>query len=153
MRQKQVILLLIGIFFNMFIWHQSSLPGNVSGEKSDNVAGVVDDALDKINIDTSNVNLGQIVRKLAHFTEFFLFGLVWALFYITILPPKIALPIALTQGVLTAVIDETIQYFIPGRAMQIKDMLIDSSGVIFAVIFCIVVILIRSKIMKKKEGL
>lgn len=152
MKNGQRILLLIGIFFNMFIWYQSSLPGHVSGEKSDTVADVVDGALDIINIDTSKINLGKIVRKLAHFTEFFLFGLVWALFYLTFKPAKIALPIALFQGVLTAVIDETIQYFVPGRAMQIKDMIIDSTGVITAILICLIIILIRNKMEKKKVG-
>jgi VanZ family protein len=35
-----------------------------------------------------------------------------------------------------AVFDELHQIFIPGRSCQIKDMLIDSSGVLLAVLLC-----------------
>ncbi len=55
-------------------------------------------------------------------------------------------------GLSTAVIDETIQLFVEGRAGMIKDVLLDFSGVVtgFAVMLAFYLIYIR--IRKRKQG-
>lgn len=55
-------------------------------------------------------------------------------------------------GLSTAVIDETIQLFVDGRAGMIKDVLLDFSGVVtgFAVMLAFYLIYIR--IRKRKQG-
>jgi VanZ family protein len=74
------------------------------------------------------------LRKAAHFSEYFILGILfhkcfskpdnwtYSFFY-----PVIA-------GILYAISDEVHQYFVPGRAMSIVDMLIDTAGVLLAVI-------------------
>ncbi len=75
------------------------------------------------------------VRKIAHFSEFFVLGAISFVFFATFkrLPPKILPLIPFLFGVLYAISDEIHQWFIDGRACSIVDILIDSSGVLFAV--------------------
>ena len=71
----------------------------------------------------------HLLRKLGHFSEFFLLGLV-STFTGTIGRRKLAssLPVILYIGLAVAVADETIQYFSPGRSPEVRDILIDYSG-------------------------
>ena len=71
----------------------------------------------------------KYIRTAAHFTLFFAFGLTLnaALHHQMRVPP---LPVSLGAGALLAVTDEIRQYFVPGRAMQFTDMLIDFCGVL-----------------------
>ena len=63
------------------------------------------------------------VRKLAHFTEYFVLGAEWKLYSRIAEKKRIWL-----CGLLTAVIDECLQFFSPGRAPAVKDVLIDTAG-------------------------
>ena len=59
---------------------------------------------------------------------------------------------ALTISLLYAISDEIHQLFVPGRAGQIRDVLIDFSGSLTGVIFALIFITILSKIILKKRG-
>lgn len=74
-----------------------------------------------------------LVRKLAHMTEFALLGAFWT----AALPPSGAGGCSPEKGracrvlsacVLTALADETIQLFVPGRSSQVTDVWIDLLG-------------------------
>lgn len=71
----------------------------------------------------------HLLRKLGHFSEFFLLGSV-STFTGTIGRRKMTsnLPVILYTGLAVAVVDETIQYFSPGRSPEVRDVLIDYSG-------------------------
>lgn len=71
----------------------------------------------------------HLLRKLGHFSEFFLLGSV-STFTGTTGRRKLAsnLPMILYTGLAVAVADETIQYFSPGRSPEVRDILIDYSG-------------------------
>ena len=92
----------------VFIWGNSLLPG----EDPPSGAG------------------GGLLRKAAHFTEFTVLGLVLCRLS-GLLKKKIYVPILL--GVAAACIDETIQMFVPGRGPALRDVLIDSCGVLSGV--------------------
>ena len=106
-----------------FIWGNSLVPGDVSGEISggvfEMVAGLFAVFGDK----------GQLVlRKLAHLTEytalgFFLTGLLRNLQRRERFTPP------LLFGLAAACLDETIQIFSPGRGSSLMDVWIDFSGV------------------------
>lgn len=79
-----------------------------------------------------------LIRKTAHFGEFFLLGVFafgaskhwW----------KIWWP-ALLYGIWVAVTDEVIQFFTgSGRAMRVSDMLLDTAGVITAILITSVIL-------------
>ena len=92
--------------------------------------------------------LNHFVRKAAHFTEFAVLG---ALLFMCIRSFRagkkksalIALPVVL--GAIYAVSDEVHQYFVPGRACAITDVLIDTAGVIFGVLVAYLITRRRSK--------
>lgn len=74
-------------------------------------------------------NLEYTIRKLAHFLEFG--GQSWLLcktyseFYVS---KRTAAGYILFFGLLTAVVDEYIQFFTPGRECRVTDVLLDFSG-------------------------
>ncbi len=69
------------------------------------------------------------VRKLAHFTEFSVLGvLAGALFGGRCSRWWTGLLFAAMTGVTTALCDETIQLFVPGRSGQVTDIWIDVAG-------------------------
>jgi VanZ family protein len=81
-----------------------------------------------------------VIRKLAHFSEFFILGCLVRkssfelnrkdiLYFIFIIP----------------VIDEFIQYFVPERSMTLMDMGIDSIGILFGIGFIKFVYIIFKK--------
>ena len=72
----------------------------------------------------------HMVRKAAHFTEFFLLGGLAA--FTCLAAKRRRLWIVPLWGAAAAVTDECIQYFVPGRSCQVTDMLLDLSGVLIA---------------------
>ncbi len=79
---------------------------------------------------------GLYVRKAAHFTEYTVFGvLLYAAVYIIEKRRSLryAPALAWLVGTVYAVSDECHQYFVPGRSMQLRDMLIDSFGTLIGI--------------------
>lgn len=131
---KYKILIIIGILIHILIFTQSLLSGSVSSNQSgfivDTLYPLVSSVVININVDT----FGFIIRKAGHFTEFFLLGLVWYMIYSKYFDKIKLILIVLTHGLLTAILDETIQLFVNGRSGEIRDILIDFSGVLFGVL-------------------
>ena len=75
----------------------------------------------------------QPIRKLAHFTEFMILGI---LFYVNFSDRKRAFLYGLKGSVVYAILDEIHQLFVANRFCSIGDMLIDSSGAFFGVFLC-----------------
>ncbi len=111
-----------------FIWGNSLLPGEVSQAFSDWVKALLAKLLPAMESGTSG---GGILRKIAHFTEFAALGLLLG-WLAGMLQKRKVLPFG--WGVLTACVDETIQYFTPGRCPALKDVTIDSCGVLTGLI-------------------
>lgn len=92
--------------------------------------------VEKIKLITS---MQHVIRKLAYFMLYTIGGisiLNYAVFCDKI-KKKVAFSIIL--GALYCVTDEIHQLFIPGRSCEIKDMLIDSSGVIFGMLIVLAI--------------
>ena len=92
------------------------LQGNTGGLSVVIPAGEVDEA-------------EAVIRKLAHFTEYMLVGLlslwIWLLWKAKRLRCS---AFVLAQLVISASLDEFHQYFVPGRYASIRDVLIDTAG-------------------------
>lgn len=116
----------------IFIWGNSLLPGHISGALSDWVKDILRALLP---LRPSQGGSGGLLRKLAHFTEFTCLGLVLSwLFRMqrTRRWEQLALP--LLCGIAVAATDETIQIFVPDRGPALKDVGIDTSGVILGIV-------------------
>ena len=90
------------------------------------------------------LNSVSIIRKLAHFSEFLILGI---LAYVNLKEYTITHPI-IYAGIfssLYAVSDEIHQLFVENRFCDIKDMLIDSLGAWTGILLCIVIGLLRKR--------
>lgn len=117
----------------LFIWGNSALPGEISGT----ISGWIKDWILKLMGQPPSDAVGGhgLLRKLAHFTEFCTLGLCLCWLFKMMRPGKIfGLAVPITAGFLVACIDETIQIFVPGRGPGIKDVGIDTLGVITGII-------------------
>lgn len=127
MTKKRVFNWIIMILWIVIIFVMSNQPGDVSSNQSELVLKI----FKAIGIDL-NMYWGElatlIIRKLAHFTEYLI---LYILVYNAINSVKSIrknLFIAIIITCIYAITDEVHQYFIPGRVMSIKDILIDSLG-------------------------
>jgi len=76
-----------------------------------------------------------IVRKSAHFMIYFVGGFfIYGFVNSFKLLPKNVLYYSVLLGFLYAVSDEIHQYFVPGRAAQIRDVFLDTFGVFLMVV-------------------
>lgn len=74
-----------------------------------------------------------LVRKSAHFLEYTMLGLILMLTARTFLTSHQKTAAMLT-GAVYAALDEFHQYFVPGRACQVRDVLIDYSGIVTGIL-------------------
>lgn len=121
------IIMIAGIL--CFIWGNSLLPGEDSGELS----GFVGQLLLKLFpfLDLASEKGGYLLRKAAHFSEFAALGFSLAWLWGMVSKKKLwALLLPTVSGASCAAIDETIQLFTPDRGPSIKDVGIDTAGVI-----------------------
>ena len=112
----------------VFIWGNSLLPGEVSGAFSDWVKAILSKLFSGDADDSSG---GGLLRKVAHFTEFAALGMCLAWLHGMLQKGKLR---PFLWGVLAASVDETIQRFVPDRGPSVKDVCIDSAGVLTGII-------------------
>lgn len=98
----------------------------------------------------------HILRKGAHMTEYAILGMLLLLSIRQYLPKtekkieKLQGLTALAMGIVYAASDEYHQTFVPGRSGEIKDVCIDSAGVLIGITLTILVIM-AIKMWKKAE--
>ncbi len=150
-----ICFLVLSVLWVCFIFSNSLDNGVESGEKSSAVTGAINSALGYVGVDKPISE--RDVRTAAHFSEFFIFTaliasdiLLCPLYKkipssVSFLSPLFAVPVCFS----VACIDELIQNFSTGRAMQFSDVCVDTlGGTCAAVIFtlvCLSVYLIRLK--------
>lgn len=125
---------LLLIIWMAVIFNFSNDPAVVSDEKS----GFVLTIFNSLGLDLNSIfgTLANfIVRKMGHFTEFFI---LYVFLYNVLkesFSKKRALIMALVCTFLYACSDEFHQIFIPGREGRLRDVLIDTSGGIAAMVY------------------
>ncbi len=129
-----VFLLIALIFYN------SSLDAAASSNLSNPLAEAIQRFL---HLPLSLEEVEHLIRKLAHFSEYALLGLL--VFSAWKLDPPPWQKITPVIFLLVPVIDENIQRFSNGRSCEIKDMLIDTSGYIFGLLLGILILSIFKK--------
>jgi len=88
-----------------------------------------------ISIEEFFARYGQFIRKLAHFSEFMILGILIKLNYMEDRNAD-TIWIPFLFAALYAMSDEFHQIFVQGRYCSIKDMLIDSSGALTGILLC-----------------
>lgn len=135
-KRKNIIGIILLLFWMILIFVMSNQPGDVSQGQSD----IVINFFNFIGIEL-NEYFGElaslIIRKGAHFTEymilFFLFRNVLKGY-----TNKNLNIYSVLFVFLYAISDEVHQYFVPGREMRILDVIIDTLGSIFGALIVII---------------
>lgn len=120
----------------LLIFLLSAQPATVSGQSSERVLKVV---LKLTRVDEVDpVRLGMwndIARDIAHVLAYLVLGVLtrWAMKPGS--PGKnVPAAVSLLVCVLYSVTDEVHQYFVPGRSMQAKDLLLDGAGALMGIV-------------------
>ena len=138
-RNRLWVFLLAGVL--LFIWGNSLLPASVSGA----ISGWLHRILSALLPGDGNVSNGDgLLRKIAHFTEFALLGMVLLRLLRNLedrLP--VAWLLSLGCGAFAACMDELLQHFSPGRAPRFGDVCIDTAGVLTGTLVYLIATFIR----------
>lgn len=156
--KNKYIKIIFGIL--VFIWMTivfifSNQPAKISTNTSGNTIKVIISIFPNIqNLEENEKeqivsNLQPIVRKLAHFSIYTLGGILIYNFINTYdIENKRKMILSFIIGGVYAITDELHQLFILGRSCEIKDIFIDSSGVLLGI--CIISNFIKLKYKKKR---
>ena len=150
--RKRIILclVLLGLMLAV-IWGNSMLHGELSKKVSGFFGWLVNGILPGANAGSGETGHG-ILRKVGHLTEFCLLGLL--LSWLTRMTRKekwqhLCLP--LFGGIAVACVDETIQYFVPGRACRITDVGIDTLGCALGIVIITLIVFIKNQKLKENK--
>lgn len=131
---KKTILWILVILWCIFIFWQSSAPADESSGRSDLVTNIINSCISFFTHSGAAKISSGLVRKTAHLFEYTVLGAVLFSALCEAVRTKKAIILTIAAGCLYAVSDEIHQYFVPGRAMRITDVAIDTAGVIVAVL-------------------
>ena len=149
--RAKIVLWVLVILTVGAIWALSITPAITSSEQSNVVTMTV------VNPPSESASITQeakgpsmtymitLVRKMAHFAEFGVLGFLWALLGLFQWYPAMWL-----YGLGVALVDEGIQYFVPGRAAAVTDVTIDYCG--FFCGFALVMVVARWLERKKSRN-
>ena len=136
---KKQLKLIILILWMALIFFFSAQPQIESTETSNTVAYILYQLYSLVfngnamKISDFMLKYASPIRKLAHFTEFGVLGVLFYINYLEYRKDKVVL-YSLISSVLYAISDEIHQLFVLNRYCSFKDMLIDSCGAITGII-------------------
>lgn len=134
MKKSDVIYLILRIVFILasigvicWIFSNSLANADKSTQQSSEVKQVVDGTLSAVSGKKVDVPM-LVIRKLAHFTEYFILGICLYLAFYFFRTKNIFILIPCAVGIIIPIIDENIQLSSDGRHFAVTDMLIDMGG-------------------------
>ena len=126
MKRKTALLWAATILYTLLIFSFSLMKGSSSDSLSQGGTFFLMPFLRMFGLSFEDSHV--LMRKLAHFGEYYIL-----LFFVraaseNTFPKKGAMLCIILYGILAPVLDETIQLFVPGRAGALMDVMIDMSG-------------------------
>ena len=148
-----IILNVFAILWIAFIFGNSLKTADASGMQSEGIVNFVIDKILNTPIEKQSIEFVDLVthfvRKVAHFTEFAILGvIIFLICYITDRSRLKSSIFSVCLSFCVAVCDELLQLTSEGRACRFSDVLIDTSGAAFA---CLMMFLIVFLISKRKK--
>jgi VanZ family protein len=122
------------IFWCGMIFYQSSKPAPASDAESLFIVTLVNSLLHAVAGPSSFEITNGMVRKTAHFFEYFILGSLLFSGYYRKAALKQTFLFALVTGIAYATSDEIHQIFVPGRTCRLFDVMIDSSGIVLGLV-------------------
>lgn len=135
MRKNKSLSWILVVLWMIIIFVFSNQQGTVSSNLSQGITRFIYNLLNKLF--TGNIDIDvfhYFIRKAAHFTIYFILGILVTRALIIDIKPSKVIPIALLFCVLYAGTDEFHQLFISGRSGQLTDVIIDSAGATVGII-------------------
>lgn len=156
---KIYIRIILGILVFMWmstVFYLSNQPADTSSNTSANTIKAIINIFPSIrNLEETEKeqivdNLQPIARKLAHFSLYTLGGMLIYTFFNTYdITNKRKIIYSFLIGEGYSITDEFHQLFIPGRSGEIRDVLIDSSGVLLGIFITLVLIKLKNNLENK----
>lgn len=151
---RRVIFAMLIIINCVIIFRFSSQNSEQSSETSGGIVNKICDIISKINENVNREKINDtitfIVRKCAHFFIYTLLGIWLISFFNTFdITTKRKVLICLALGILYASSDEFHQKFVSGRSAEIRDICIDSCGILFGNLIVILFGKISKSIRRK----
>ena len=137
----------------VFIFSNSMQMGAVSEGASGRVLRLVQRALTRLGMPELAAHVTQhFIRKLAHFCEYTLEGFLLMLcMRVYSRHPLRHISVPLLGGVLTALADETIQLYSPGRSSQVTDVWLDSVGVLAGILAALILMMLCRRLLHHRN--
>ena len=126
-----VVMVTIFMFSNQEATESQALSVNVVYKTKEIITNKKDNCSNNKCIES---NYNKIIRKVAHFTLYFILGISVYLFIKEYIDDKRLIIITILICLLYATSDEIHQLFVPGRSFQLLDILIDTIGSICSII-------------------
>ena len=149
-KRLTLCLTLLGVMLAV-IWGNSLLHGALSEKVSGLIGWLINGVVPGAEAGAGEEGHG-LLRKAAHLTEFCLLGLLLSWLVRMLLKKNwqhLLLP--LLGGAAVAMTDETIQYFVPGRACRLSDVGIDTLGCTLGILLITLIVCIKKQKMKEKK--
>lgn len=124
---KKIVSIILVILWMLLIFIMSSFDANESSDQSGFIVNIIANIFNINKIDT----LSFIIRKLAHFTEYFILGL---LVYNLIRNYNSKIYLSVLICIIYALSDEIHQIFVPGREFKLFDIFVDSVGSLLGIL-------------------
>lgn len=128
-REKAILppMIAAAVVLTAFIWGHSAVPATQSAGESMAVLPFFEPLLLWLGVPPAWCH--AVLRKLAHFSEYGLLGVIWSCLLLAKgCTPRRSIHPAASVCLFTALIDETIQLFVPGRSGMVADIWIDFTG-------------------------
>ena len=152
--RKIISIILVILWMIIVFWFSSQIGDDsqvTSGNAIRKIITFINNDIDKLKLEEIIETLQPFTRKLAHFTLYTLGGiLIFNMFSSFKLKNKEKIFFSILSGAVYAITDEVHQLFVPGRSGMIKDVFIDTLGIITGVIVCIIIFRIVNIIINKR---
>lgn len=158
MNVKKIASFILVLLWMVMIFYFSSQQGEGSGNTSKKVCEIIVDIIDirdkytEVEKDELVKTIEPVIRKIAHYTIYAIGGILISNCVCQYTnKEKVLIGISTMAGVLYAISDEIHQLMVSGRSGNIKDVIIDSLGVITGIIFFLLLKEMKTKLFSKKN--
>lgn len=148
--KKKSCWILVGLMV-IFIFSNSAASASTSNGMSLTVSEWVRPVLNTIGLHPETDFLNFVIRKLAHFSEYALLGVLIGLAYRLQPWSWMKGKVALLPFFIIPVLDENLQRFSSGRSCELRDVLIDSAGMAVGMMLVIALLMMLSNRKKQED--
>ena len=148
--KKKSCWILVGLMV-IFIFSNSAASASTYNGMSLSVSEWVRPVLNTVGLHPETDFLNFVIRKLAHFSEYALLGVLIGLAYRLQPWSWMKGKVALLPFFIIPVLDENLQRFSSGRSCELRDMLIDSAGMAVGMMLVIAVLMMLSNRKKQED--